>query len=311
VEVVARLSILAAAGVTFIAVGLAVPLLLGPDRQVNVTTNVTLVATDDYGKTVLGTWEFKPAQGLTAMEMLRNVTSVETRYGGLYLYAMFGRNSDISKRIDWLYYVNGVYMGTGLATYRPKQGEVIHLDYHRWGGYAASPGFLSGYPNKLIYGVDGQVGNTTIVSPEALAGVAKRLAKYLEGWLGYRPEVMDPASVAEDDLGENLIILATPSESSFYQETQGWRSNVLWPSTFEDGSIWLHGLDKEQRTPLVEGCTVQAMDFKGRDKWALMLIGTSPKWVEKGLEELKKGGSTSRVPGFAVSPSGLTSLPVE
>ena len=115
----------------FVAVGLVVPHLLGgPEPRANVSSNVTVVITRDYGKTVLGVDQFDPALGLTGMEMLRNMTGVETRYGGMYVYSMFGLKSDLSKRLDWLYYVNGVYMDRGLASYRPQAGEVVQVDYH-------------------------------------------------------------------------------------------------------------------------------------------------------------------------------------
>ena len=294
----------------FIAVGFFVPYLLSPPHVGNTTTNVTLVVTRNYGQEILCVMEFDTSLDLTAMEMLRNVTEVETRYGGLFLYGMFGLESEIMKKTDWLYYVNGVYIHKGLSGYRPKSGEIVQLDYHFWGGSAASPGFLSGYPAKLVYGVDGKKINTTIIASDDLVNVARKLAKTLEGWLGYKPRIADPSSAGEEDTEENLLILATPEDSCFYEEVQGWRKGALWPSSFEGGRIWLNGLSKGDRTEMVEGCTIQCMQFPDRGKWALMVFATDEKWMGRGLKELNEGNSIRYVASFAVTPSGIIKLPV-
>lgn len=295
----------------FVAVGLVVPHLLGgPEPRANVSSNVTVVITRDYGKTVLGVDQFDPALGLTGMEMLRNMTSVETRYGGMYVYSMFGLKSDLSKRLDWLYYVNGVYMDRGLASYRPQAGEVVQVDYHYWGSYMASPGFLSGYPAKLTHGVGGKRGNTTIVAASNIHGNAEDLAKLLGRLTGRDPVIVEPSSFSEDHADENLMVLATPQTASFYQQVQGWRKNAYWISSFEEGRLWLNGLARGDRMELEQGCTVLCMDFPGMGIWAVMVFATDEGWMAKGLEQLNEG-SVGYCAAFAVTPSGVVKLPVE
>lgn len=63
---------------------------MGPSRQGKATANVTLLVSKDYGQDILGRWELDPSLKLTAMEMLKSVTDVETRYGGMFVYGMFG-----------------------------------------------------------------------------------------------------------------------------------------------------------------------------------------------------------------------------
>jgi len=304
------LLLLAGLGI-FLAVGLVVPYLSGPSRPANISSNITLVISRNYGQIVLGNWTFEPGLGLTGMEMLRNVTSVETRYGGMYVYSMFDLKSDISKRLDWLYYVNGVYMDTGLSSYRPEPGEVVQVDYHYWGSYGGSPGFLSGYPNKLVYGVGGKKGNVTIVSPANLEKVAKQLAGVLASMGAGRSTIVEPVQAVEPALDANLIVLVTSDDCSFFEHIQGWKSNAYWPSTCEDGTIWQNGLARGDRTPLQEGCTVQCMDFPASGKWALIVLATDPDWAAKGVKELTQGRSFGYAAAFAVTPSGILKLPVE
>jgi len=307
-----RLRILLAGLGIFLAVGFAVPYLFSVrEPHNNASSNATVIITSDYGKTLLDERQFDPALGLTGMEMLRNMTSVETRYGGMYVYSMYGLRSDLSKRLDWLYYVNGVYMDRGLASYKPRAGEVVQVDYHYWGSYSASPGFLSGYPAKLIFGLQGQKDNTTIVAGGEASENARELAKVLRRLTGREPRIAEPSSASQDDLDANLIILATPSAASFYQEVQGWRRNAYWFSSFEGGKLWLNGLARGERTELEQGCTVMCMDFPGTDKWAVMVFGTDPSWMARGLKELSERTLVGYCAAFAVTPSGVVKLPVE
>ncbi len=295
----------------FVVAGLVLPYLSGPPQRASIPSNIYLIISRDYGQTILGEWTFEPDVGMTGMEMLRNVTSVETRYGGMFVYSMLGLKSDISKRLDWLYYVNGVYMDRGLSSYRPRPGEVVQVDYHYWGGYGASPGFLSGYPNKLIFGVGGQMGNVTIVSPPPLDKVAGQFVDALASWGAGTVKIVRPSEAREDALDPNLIVLVTPEDCSFFSEIRSWKENAYWPCTCEDGTLWLRGLSREDRTRLDEGCAIQCMDFPANGRWALMILATDADWMAKGVKELNQVRSSGYAAAFALTPSGIVKLPVK
>jgi len=306
-----RLTVLLAGLGIFVAVGLIVPhISSGPKGDGNASANVTVVITRDYGKILLQMAQFPPTSGLTAMEMLHNMTSVETRYGGMYVYSMFGLKSDLAKKLDWLYYVNGVYMDRGLASYRPQQGEVVQVDYHYWGSYPPSPGFLSGYPAKLAYGLHGKKSNITIVAGREVRKEAEDLARVITQLAGREPTIVEASSLTEDRRDEDLIVLATPQTASLYQEVVEWRKNVYWFSSLEDGKLWLNGLERGHRTELEHGCAIQCMDFPGKGIWAVIVLATDERWMAEGLRYLNEG-SAGYSAAFAATPSGIVLLPVE
>ncbi len=293
--------------VGFILLGLVIPRLLGPTRVGNISSNVTLVVSENFGRTVIGKWEFDPGRGMTVMDMLRNVTEVETSYGGLFLHGMFGLTSKPQKQTDWLYYCNGVYMKKGLASYIPGPGEVVQVDYHHWGGFSFSPGFLSGYPSKLVYGLAGERRNTTILCSEEVVGLGSGLARNLEDLLGYRPEVF---SGLQEDLNGNIILLATTYNCTLFRRFQEWNPNAMWPFVVEGGKIQLLNATSSQRSELEQGCAVQCMGFPNKDLWMVFLIGTNESWLKKGLASLNEGDGEKYACGFAVTPDGTINLPV-
>jgi len=300
--ILAALAIVAAAG---LIVPHLFPRAAGPAGSFE--DNVTLVVSRDFGSIVLGWWEMRP--GRTVMEMLRNVTEVETRYGGMFLYEMFGLRSSISNRTDWLYYVNGVFMDVGLSSYVPRPGEVVQVDYHRWGSYSGSPGFLSGYPAIATVGLRGRKRNTTIAASRCLLKLADRLARRLESAGAPTPTVVDQDCVHPQSLRGNLIVLSTEDDASLSEQVFGWEKNVLYPSFLREGQIWLNGVTTSGEA-LVEGGTVQCVYFPARDLWVMIILGTDEKWVKRALDEV--GAERTRfVAAFAVSPSGIIELPLE
>ena len=289
-----------------VAVGFVIPHLV-PRPTSSSESNVTLVVSRDFGRVVLGSWEMTPGQ--TVMEMLRNVTDVETRYGGMFLYEMFGLRSSVSNKTDWLYYVNGVFMDVGLSTYRPRPGEVVQIDYHRWGRYSGSPGFLSGYPAIATVGLKGRKRNTTIAASRGLLKLAQRLGRSLQAEGAPRPTVVEQTSVRLESLRGNLIVLATKDDASLFEQVIDLGKNVLYPSTLREGQIWLNGVTSSGEI-LAEGCTVQCVYLPARDLWTMVILGTDGKWVRRALDEIGSEG-TRFVAAFAVSPSGIIELPLE
>jgi hypothetical protein len=297
--------------VTFMAIGLAIPLLMDGGRDAGgITSNVTLVLTRDYGREVLGLETFSPSSGMTAMEMIRNVTQIETRYGGLFLSGAYGLKSNRSGGMDWFYYVNGYYMDRGLASYRPLEGDVVQVDYHYWGSYGASPGFLSGYPSRLAYGLYGKRGNLTLVASEGLVKVASKLGKDLAGIFDLEYLVLGSAEASLEALAQNTIVLALPSD----QEKISWildlRRNQLWSSSLGEGTVWLNGASKGRRVRLQQGASIQCLDLPG-GRWILIVLATDEEWAEEAVDLLAKGEPLGFQAGLALTSNGTVPLPVD
>lgn len=305
-DYIGRYGILLIAVALFVALGFIVPVLLNPAGIRNVSGNVTLVVSEDFGHNIIGVWEFGSGIDASVMEILRNLTEVETRYGGLFLYSIFNLTSDIKQQKDWLYYVNGAYMGVGLATYRPNPGEVVQLDYHYWGGYPSSPGFLSGYPEKFVYGVGGRKGNVTVICPAELHDIGRWLAGDLEKWLGYRPVVVDSL---DDAASGDIVLLTTTENPRIFNEIREWRPSGLWPVLIEGDDLLLTNLTGSE-VRLDEGCGVQCMGFVDRSRWALMVLASDESWIRKGVSALNRDTSLRYVCAFAIDDSGAILLPV-
>ncbi len=307
-----RLHALVAGLTIFLAAGFALPYFMEfeEDDDSNASDNITLVVTKNYGRSILGLTEFHPSTGLTAMEMLRSFTDIETRYGGLYVFSAYGLRSDISKRLDWFYYVNGVYMDRGLASYKPRAGEVVQVDYHYWGSYAASPGFLSGFPARFIYGLGGRRGNISLVAPQKFQKLAAKLSKSLSSICGCECTIVESSAAVADDLESNVVVLADPDDYSFFTQLWALRKHIYWPAAFEDGKLWLNGLSKGHRTELTEGYAIQSTDLPGK-RWGVLLLATDGKWMTDAVTEVGKGISFGYRAAIAVGPVGTIPLPVE
>ncbi len=295
----------------FVVVGLIVPLLMdGEPPARSLTSNVTLAITKDYGRTILAQVTCLPSSGMTVMEMLRNITEIETRYGGLFLSGAYGLKSNRSGRMDWFYYVNGYYMDRGLASYEPMEGDVVQVDYHYWGAYAASPSFLSGYPSRVVYGLHGKRGNLSIVASEGLAGEASKLGEALASMSDCEYEVMGSAEADLGVLAQSSIVLALPSD----EETLSWildlRKNQLWPSSLEDSTVWLNGASKERRIELREGASIQCLDVPG-GKWLLLVLATNDEWAKRAMDLLMEGESLGFQAALALTLNETIPLPVD
>ncbi len=291
----------------FVALGFVVPIFLSPTGIRNISGNITLVASEDFGHRLIGVWDFGSDVDAPVMEMLRNVTEVEAKYGGLFLHSAFDLTSDVKGQRDWLYYVNGVYMREGLASYRPEPGEVVHVDYHYWGGYPSSPGFLSGYPEILLYGVGGRERNVTVICPRELDDIGRWMASDLDQWLGYRPMVVH--GLEETPLRGNLIVLTTTDSAGIFNRIREWRPSGLWPVLIDGDDLILTRLTGNDLR-LDEGCGIQCMDFADRSSWALIVLATDKDWIRRGVSAMNRDASLRYACAFALDGSGVILLPV-
>ena len=300
--------------VAFIGVGLALPIILDQiGGKKNLTGelpgNVTLYITSDYGQNLLGEGSFDPSLGLTAMEMLHNMTQIETRYGGLFVNGAYGLRSDISRRLDWFYYVNGAYMDRGLASYRPRRGEVVQVDYHHWGSYAASPGFLSGYPWRFLVGLGGKRGNITVASPGDYLELASGFAEDLSAFCNCQASVVDPDVVQLDEVDKNLVILVGPEGNKLYSEIVGIRKHAFWPVEAVGERLMINGLPEGDEL-LEDGYALESTDLPG-GRWALLVLATDEEWMAAAMGRLGDFQSLGLYAAFMVTSEDTTPLPVQ
>jgi uncharacterized protein DUF4430 len=121
--------------------------------------------------------------GLTAMQALRRVADVKTRFGGRFVQAINGIEGSLSARRDWFYFVNGYEADRGAAEYRLQAGDVEWWDYRSWATPEQEhvPVVVGAFPEPFVHGYAGKRRPAVVVSRDRRAGRA--LAKVLRARL--------------------------------------------------------------------------------------------------------------------------------
>ncbi|MBC7324497.1 MAG: DUF4430 domain-containing protein, partial [Moorella sp. (in: Bacteria)] len=130
----------------------------------------TLWITKDFGAQVLLAKEHTVGKNDTVFDMLDANAEVETAYGGAFISGINGLKSNSGglsgKRMDWFYYVNGIFVDVGALDYRPNPGDVVWWDYHPWISGVSFPAVIGCYPEPFVHGYRGKTGATMILAPE-------------------------------------------------------------------------------------------------------------------------------------------------
>jgi hypothetical protein len=163
--------------------------------------------------------------GLTAMQALRRVAKIETRYGGRFVRSIDGVSGSLTSQRDWFYFVNGIEADRGAAEYRLHPGDVEWWDFRSWRGRPEFPVVAGAFPEPLLHGYDGKVRPTVVRYrfPEH-AALARSLARIVHA------DSVEPIARAVPD-GANAVVLG--------RGTTLYASNAAdphGPVTFEIGA---------------------------------------------------------------------------
>jgi hypothetical protein len=114
--------------------------------------HATVWVTRDRGAQVLHVG--KVPAGQTAMQALRRVAKVKTRYGGRYVRAV----DEVAEqgRRSWFYYVNGYLADQGSAEYRLRDGDVEWWDYRSWRDPLQDSVVVGAFPEPFLHGYGGK-----------------------------------------------------------------------------------------------------------------------------------------------------------
>ena len=153
----------------------------------------------------------KVPAGLTAMEALRRVADVKTRYGGRYVQSIDGVSGSLSARRDWFYFINGYEADRGAADYRLHDGDVEWWDYRSWQRAMRAPVVVGAFPEPFLHGYDGKKRKATIVfASTRLRDEAEALAK-----------MIDAKKVSADELAEANVLFVTTADVPLSATTNG------------------------------------------------------------------------------------------
>ncbi len=115
--------------------------------------------------------------GLSAMQALKRVADVETRYGGRYVQSIDGVAGSLLARRDWFYFVNGIEADRGAAEYRLHPGDVEWWDYRSWQHEMRAPVLVGAFPEPFLHGYGGKVRPAVVVGRGAGARALARVTR--------------------------------------------------------------------------------------------------------------------------------------
>jgi hypothetical protein len=200
-----------------IAIALAISCLFvivvsGCQSQPSGEIAVRVIVSQDFGNELMLDKSAIVNDGTAALDALEKVATVETKYGGGFVEAINGIRSQYSGskvKKDWFFYVNGMSARVGGLSYKLRDGDVEHWDFHDWSFHAFVPAIIGDFPQPFLSGYQGKVLPTTIVYDEGFQEAAQHLINKL-GKLGVENiHMAGPESSAYSKKFSNLILLGT------------------------------------------------------------------------------------------------------
>lgn len=176
--------------------------------------SVKVVVTSDFGKVVLLDKTVEIEENTTALDALRQVAEVETKYGGGFVRAINGISSEYEEssnsKKDWFFYINGISSIVGANDYVLRGGDIEHWDFRDWSYHEFVPAIVGNFPQPFLSGFQGKVRPTIIIYHRGLKEYAQSLAGRLSE-LGVKEiSVQGYDQLTQGDQEHcNLILLGT------------------------------------------------------------------------------------------------------
>ncbi|HET8652824.1 MAG TPA: DUF4430 domain-containing protein [Gaiellaceae bacterium] len=206
-------------------------LLAGCGEEAAGQGSAQLWITRDRGSEVL--LDTNVPAGISAMEALRRMADVETRYGGRYVQSIDGLEGSLSGQHDWFFFVNGYEADLSAADYTLRDGDVLWWDHRSWSDALREPVVVGAFPEPFLHGWGGERRPAVVEGPpsdvrdglvellgaKGPAAGANRLV--LVPGSGFRGRVKGgPGAPVVFELGEELAreILEVPSTVRYRYE---------------------------------------------------------------------------------------------
>jgi hypothetical protein len=120
---------------------------------------VELTVTRDYGEVQLqGSSDGEVAESETVIRLLDRNAEITTRYGGGFVQSIDGLEgaSEDGRRLDWFFYVNGLWSPVGAAEYELRDGYRVWWDYRDWTAAMQVPAVVGSFPEPFRSGYEGE-----------------------------------------------------------------------------------------------------------------------------------------------------------
>jgi len=234
---------------------------------------VRVVVTGDFGKEIFAEEIVVIGENTTALDALKQVAEVETKYGGGFVNDINGISSEYEgadqNKKDWFFYINGMLANIGAGQYILQDGDIEHWDFHDWSFRPFVPSIIGGFPEPFLYGYGGVVYPTIIAYQDGWEEYAQRIADKLRQ-LGVDSTCTKNVSTLLPDEKEsgNLILLGTSDCQLIGEMNQPW-NRLGFYCHFQDGSLKVFNAAGDL-----------AAEYEA---WAGVIQATQNPWNSKGI----------------------------
>jgi hypothetical protein len=198
---------------------------------------VKVVVTRDFGRELVLAGEVEIGEGTDAMTALQATAEVETKYGGGFVKAINGLESQEASQLDWFYFINGVSLSLGARDYALRDSDVEQWDLRDWSYRQFVPAIIGAFPQPCLNGVRGKLKPTAVVYDEPFAGEAGALAAKLEEW-GVTEVTLNGAETLSDGVKEQShLIIVGGADNGLILELNELHKKLGFFAYFEGGKI--------------------------------------------------------------------------
>lgn len=181
------------------------------------STSVKVVVTTDFSKEVLLEQTIEIEPGTSAIDALKMVAKVETKYGGGFINAINGISSEYEgtrkEKKDWFLFINGISSNVGAKDYILRDGDIEHWDFRDWSYRQFIPAIIGDFPQPLLGGYQNKVKPTVIVYGDRFEESARSLVEKLNELGVKETSVQNFGQLTEKSQEQsNLILLGTKDE---------------------------------------------------------------------------------------------------
>lgn len=209
----------------------------GPEPVDESGARATVVVTEDYGRELVLEETVALEAGMTAMDALHSVASVDTAYGGGFVSGINGRSGGQGGR-DWFLYVNGICSNVGAGGYVLRKGDVERWDLRRWGYHRFVPAIVADFPHPFVSGYGGNRRPTAVLHEEGIAQLAASVGEKLEE-RGADVTVDRLEQVSQEMKEEwNMVVMATAG-SGLAANLNGAHNKLGFWAYFDGSSLVL------------------------------------------------------------------------
>ena len=270
-----------------------------PSGRPPAATQVRLLVTRDYGRTVLLDKLIRTQGSVSVMKVLAENASVKTAYGGGFVNAIDGLQSThgaAGEPSDWFYWIDGRLAQVGATDRDVHGGQTVWWDYHDWQGAAIIPAALSAFPAPW--------NERPLVLQGDLAASAVRT------WAAKNHlNIGRPAALSLAPAGAALVV-ASPAEAA----ATPWLKDLFALGNeagifvaLEHGS--LHALSSRgTATASLRAAAVATTNPRRQSSLLLIVIGDDAAAVQTLLDRLTPKSLTARV-AVGLTRTSLIALP--